>query len=129
MKKILGLAIMALCWTGSASLAAPSAEQCAALQASIHHTPSPDITYRADPNVVPAEIKSQPDVLQPHDQIKMDLKSTTGLPGTQAKPGREASYGQITIDLGDDGNARVLLNGRALDDDTRAQLLAACAKK
>jgi hypothetical protein len=130
MRIILSLGLMIGWLIGSASwAAAPTADQCAALAASIHHHPSPDVAYRPDPDVVPAEIKPQPDAIAPHDPIKMDLKSTTGFPGSPTQPARQANYGQITIDIAEDGNARVLLNGRAVDDDTSAQLLAACAKK
>ena len=117
-------------WVGTALADPfPSAEQCAALKASIHHQPDADVAYRADTNVVPAEVKPQPDAMPPHDPIKMDLKSTTGLPGAPTQPAREAIYGRITIDMSNDRSPQVLLNGRELGDGGRAQLLAACTKK
>jgi hypothetical protein len=130
MKIALSLGLIAACWTSNVSIAAVlSPDQCSALAASIHHQPSPDIIYRADPNLVPADLTPQPDVIQSGDQIKMDLKSTNGLPGSAALPAREMTYGQVTIKILEDGKARMLLNGRDVDDDTRSQLLAACGKK
>ena len=129
--KVASCLALLVAWRTGTALADPfpSVEQCAALKASIHHQPDADVTYRADPNVVPAEVNPQPDATPPHDPIKMDLKSTTGLPGAPTQPVREATYGRITVDMSNDRSPHVLLNGRELGDDARAQLLAACAQK